>query len=81
MPLDVMKASNSAFFALAAALFCRKMPAFSRKLLVFLPGGIAKWIKATDCKSVIRGFDSHCRLFLFSLLLAKKCALLPSSLR
>ncbi len=25
-------------------------------------GGIAKWTKATDCKSVIRGFESHCRL-------------------
>ena len=26
-------------------------------------GGIAKRTKATDCKSVIRGFESHCRLF------------------
>ncbi len=25
-------------------------------------GGIAKRTKATDCKSVIRGFESHCRL-------------------
>ena len=26
-------------------------------------GGVAKRTKATDCKSVIRGFESHRRLF------------------
>ena len=26
-------------------------------------GGIAKWPKATVCKTVIRGFKSHSRLF------------------
>jgi hypothetical protein len=28
----------------------------------FKSGGVAKWPKATVCKTVIRGFDSHRRL-------------------
>jgi hypothetical protein len=28
-------------------------------------GGVAKWPKATVCKTVIRGFDSHRRLLHF----------------
>ena len=27
-------------------------------------GGVPKWTKGTDCKSVIRGFESHRRLLL-----------------
>lgn len=33
---------------------------------------MAKWFKATDCKSVIRGFESHCRLCLFVPIFTRK---------
>lgn len=29
-------------------------------------GGVPKWTKGTDCKSVIRGFESHRRLIEFT---------------
>lgn len=37
-------------------------PAAAGSILANRVGGIAKRPKATDCKSVIRGFESHCRL-------------------
>ncbi len=55
---SIFRPRQSSIYACAIIELCRRCFVES-----FRAGGVAKWPKATVCKTVIRGFDSHRRLF------------------
>ena len=60
--LDIAAAQRQPQYA-ATDSFSLASPRFSVTMPVRFFGGVAKWSKATVCKTVIREFKSHRRLF------------------